>query len=528
VKTKSNGAPAPTGTVRCAVYCRKSTEEGLDREFNSLDAQREAGEAYIGSQRHEGWTCLPERYDDGGFTGGNLERPALKRLLADVEAGKIDCIVVYKVDRLSRSLLDFARLIATFDEHQVAFVSVTQQFNTASSMGRLVLNVLLSFAQFEREIISERTRDKIAATRRKGKWSGGVPLLGYDLDPSGPRLLVNEDEAVRVRAIVALYLEHKGLVPVVQELGRRGWVNKRWVTRSGRERGGKAFTKTSLHKLLTNPAYTGRVRYKGEIHPGEHAAIIDTATWQKVQSLLAHNGRTGGAMVRNRFGALLKGLLRCVPCGCAMTPTHTMRKGGRRYYYYVCMQAQKRGWQSCPSKSVPAGEIERLVLEHVRRVGQDPTLIRDVLAEAQRQAQERKDQLQAERRSLENELARWDAEVRQLVDQVRPGDARGAALTRLAELQQRITGAESRMREVCGEQETLGQGLDKERAAQALTKFDPVWETLAPREQVRVVQLLVERVDYDGPAGKVAIRFHAAGIQNLAEELAGGKKGESA
>src|SRR5262249_41842208 len=213
---------------------------------NTLDAQRESAEAFIASQQHEGSQCLPTRYDDGGFTGGNMDRRALRRLLEDIEAGRVDCVVVYKVDRLSRSLLDFAKMMETFDKHRVSFVSVTQQFNTATSMGRLVLNVLLSFAQFEREIISERTRDKIAATRRKGKWAGGHPLLGYDVDPNGFRLLVNEDEAIRVRAVFDLYLEHQSLLPVVQELERRGWVNKRWQTRKGPERGGKPFTRTNL------------------------------------------------------------------------------------------------------------------------------------------------------------------------------------------------------------------------------------------------------------------------------------------
>src|SRR6516162_1579394 len=208
--------------VRCALYTRKSTEEGLEQEFNSLDAQREACESFVASQRHEGWTCLPDRYDDGGFTGGNMDRPALRQLLADIGAGKVDAVVVYKVDRLSRSLLDFARMMETFEKRNVSFVSVTQQFNTATSMGRLVLNVLLSFAQFEREIISERTRDKIAATRRKGKWAGGHPILGYDVDPKGYRLVVN-DEAARVRAIFDLYFEHEALLPVVRELERRGW-----------------------------------------------------------------------------------------------------------------------------------------------------------------------------------------------------------------------------------------------------------------------------------------------------------------
>ncbi len=270
--SKTRKAPAPRPTVRCAIYTRKSTEEGLEQEFNSLDAQRESAEAYIRSMAGEGWECLPDRYDDGGFTGGNMDRPALRRLMADIDAGKIDCVVVYKVDRLSQSLLDFARMMEAFEKHHVSFVSVTQQFNTATSMGRLVLNVLLSFAQFEREIISERTRDKIAAARRRGKWAGGHPLLGYDIDPRGFKLIVNEDEAVRVRAIFALYLKERSLLPVVQVLNRRGWNNKRWTTRKGRERGGKAFDRTTLYRLLTNITYIGKIRYKNEIHDGEHAA----------------------------------------------------------------------------------------------------------------------------------------------------------------------------------------------------------------------------------------------------------------
>jgi site-specific DNA recombinase len=261
-------------TVRCAIYTRKSTDEGLDQDFNSLDAQRESAEAYIASQRHEGWLCISERYDDGGFTGGNMERPALKRLFADVESGGIDCVVVYKVDRLSRSLLDFARMMELFDKHAVSFVSVTQQFNTTSSMGRLTLNILLSFAQFEREIISERTRDKMSAARKKGKWVGGMPVLGYDVDRKGGRLIVNEDEALKVRGIYDLYLEHKALIPVVQELERRKWGAKQWTTQRGDVRGGNLFNKSSLFRLLTNVVYTGNVCYKGTIYRGEHEGIV--------------------------------------------------------------------------------------------------------------------------------------------------------------------------------------------------------------------------------------------------------------
>ena len=233
-------APAAPPSVRCAIYTRKSTDEGLDMDFNSLDAQREAAESFIASQRHEGWTVHPTRYDDGGYSGGSIERPALQRLLTDIEEGLVDCIVVYKVDRLSRSLMDFARIMETLEKRNVSFVSVTQQFNTTHSMGRLTLNILLSFAQFEREIIAERTRDKMSAARRKGKWVGGMLILGYDVSPKGSRLIVNEDEAGRVRAIFRIYIERQSLLTTAEELNRRGWTTKRWTTQKGTERGGFA------------------------------------------------------------------------------------------------------------------------------------------------------------------------------------------------------------------------------------------------------------------------------------------------
>jgi site-specific DNA recombinase len=364
--TKSEKQP-----IRCAIYTRKSTDEGLDREFNSLDAQRESAEAYIASQQHERWACLPDPYDDGGYTGGNMDRPALQRLLEDIEAGKIDCIVVYKVDRLSRSLLDFSRLVELFDEHGVSFVSVTQQFNTTHSMGRLTLNILLSFAQFEREIISERTRDKMAATRRKGKWSGGHPILGYDVVER--KLVINEAEAARVRQIFELYVENQSLVSTIQELNRRGWTTKLWTIKKGGQSGGRPFDKGNLHGLLTNVLYIGQVRYKEEVHPGEHQGLVDPVLFERVQALLHENARTEGAATRGRFTALLTGLLRCVPCACSMPHTHTVKRN-TRYRYYVCLHAQKQGWSACPSQSVPAAEIERFVIDQIRRYGRDTAL----------------------------------------------------------------------------------------------------------------------------------------------------------
>jgi site-specific DNA recombinase len=503
--------------IRCAIYTRKSTEEGLQMEFNSLDAQRESGEAFIKSQAAEGWSCLPERYDDGGFTGGNIDRPALRRLLADIEAGKLDCVLVYKVDRLSRSLLDFARLMEVFNKHRVSFVSVTQQFNSSTSMGRMTLNLLLTFAQFERETIAERTRDKMAASRRKGKYLGGAPVLGYDVDRQAKRLVVNEAEAARVRAIFGLYLDHQALLPVVREIENRGWKTKRWLTRSGAERGGKAFTRTALHKLLTNVTYIGKVAYRKEIHKGEQAAIVDPEVWQRVQELLARNGR-GGGQTRNRFGALLRGILRCVPCGCAMIASHTTRKGSRRYRYYICTSAQKRGWHTCPSKSIPAGEIERFVVDQLRGVGSDPALIGETLAQARARADEERATLQAEQRGLERDVEGWNNEVRGLLEEIAKG-SNPTALQRLAELQERIRSAEARASEIHAQLLALDQGrITEHEVAAALGSFDPVWNALSPREQARIIQLLVERVDYDGAHGKVAITFHATGFKALAAQ----------
>jgi site-specific DNA recombinase len=329
-KAAATGAATAVKPVRCAIYTRKSTDEGLQQEFNSLDAQREAGEAYILSPRHEGWQLVPACYDDGGYTGGNMDRPALKRLLVDIEGGKVDCVMVYKVDRLSRSLLDFARIIEQFDRGGVSFVSVTQQFNTTNSLGRLTLNILLSFAQFEREIISERTRDKQSAARKKGKWIGGHPVLGYDIDPRGGRLIVNAGEAPRVRTIFDLYLEHEGALPVIEELRRRDWRTKRWESSEGHAHGGKPFTKNRLYGVLTNVIYTGRVNHKGEIYAGEHEGIVEVNTWEQVQKLLGRNSEGHRERVRNKYGALLHGLVFCVPCDVAMIHTYTMR-GSKRY-----------------------------------------------------------------------------------------------------------------------------------------------------------------------------------------------------
>jgi site-specific DNA recombinase len=506
--TRKNHPPA---AIRCAIYTRKSTEVGLEQDFNSLDAQREACLAYVQSQRHEGWKCLPTRYDDGGFTGGNMDRPALKRLLADVEAGKIDCVVTYKIDRLSRSLLDFARIIGIFEKHHVSFVSITQQFNSATSMGRLVLNVLLSFAQFEREIISERTRDKIAATRRKGKWSGGLPVLGYDVDPQVLRLVVNPKEATRVRAIFDLYLEHQALLPVVRELERRGWRTKAWVTRKGRKIGGQPFVKTNLHKLLTNATYAGKLRYKKELHNGEHPAIVDPVKWRKVQELLQRHRHKGSAE-RNGSGAILKGLLYCRPCGFAMSPTYSS-KGSKRYRYYVCSQAQKYGWDHCPTQSIPAGQIERIVLAQISKVGQDSERLQKILTEASQQRHVRLAALESDRRGLEREL-------KILAGSLAPANASDEGnQSGFETIQENIGHLERRLAETQVQAQALQQtGLELEQAAQALMALEQGFDELPVFKQARLIRSMVERVDYDGAQSKLALTLDPAGLVAVLEE----------
>src|ERR1700739_1669006 len=306
---------------RCATYTRKSSEEGLVQEFNSLAAQREACEAYIRSQQHEGWLLARHRYDDGGFSGGNLERPALQGLLADIRAGRIDIVVVYKVDRLTRSLADFARLVELFDAQGVSFVSVTQQFNTTSSMGRLTLNVLLSFAQFEREVTGERIRDKIAASKKKGMWMGGIVPLGYDA--SERTLVINPAEAETVRCIFTLYRELGCVRRVKEEADRLGLSTKRSTMASGTERGGKLFSRGHLYRLLSNPIYIGQIAHKGELYPGQHPALIDAETWTAVRDQLGTNATNRRGQAHATEPSLLAGVLVDAQ-GERLTPSHAV------------------------------------------------------------------------------------------------------------------------------------------------------------------------------------------------------------
>ncbi len=376
---------APTRKIRAAVYCRVSTEERLGQEFNSIHAQKEAGEAYVASHRGEGWVLVPDDYIDAGYSGGTIERPALQRLIADIEAGKVDTIVTYKIDRLSRSIADFVKLVEVFDRHGVTFVSITQSFNTTNSMGRLTLNILLSFAQFEREVIGERIRDKFAASRRKGIWMGGMPPLGYDV--VNRKLVVNENEADLVRLMFKRFLGIGSATRLAQELRRAGHTTKSWVTRDGKPRWGKPIDKGAIYKILNNQVYLGEAVHKGTSYPGEHVAIIERATWDKVHAILAENTVARSNATRAQTSALLRGIM-FAPGGHAMTPSHT-RKSGRLYRYYVATDAIRQGYAECPVRSVPAAEVEEAVVAQVRHLLQTPEVIARTWAEAKDEAPER-------------------------------------------------------------------------------------------------------------------------------------------
>lgn len=341
----TRSSPAP---VRCAIYTRKSTEEGLEQAFNSLDAQREACAAYVMSQQHEGWTLLPEYYDDGGISGGTMDRPAMQRLLDDVRGGKVDVIVVYKVDRLTRRLADFAKIVEVLDEAGASFVSVTQAFNTTNSMGRLTLNVLLSFAQFEREVTGERIRDKIAASKRKGMWMGGPVPIGYDVVDR--KLVINPAEAEMVRLIYTRYLTSPSLEALAQDLDKLGVRSKQRVTRDGRPFGGTPFRPGGLRHILGNRIYLGEVNHKGQVHPGEHDAIIDLALWKKVQA------RLSGALKRPRTGTIsaLTGRIYDAD-GNRLYSVHS-NNHGKRYRYYVSSTRKNRN-----GLRLPAGDVETIV-----------------------------------------------------------------------------------------------------------------------------------------------------------------------
>ncbi len=366
--------------VRCAVYTRKSTDEGLDMQFNSLDAQRDAGEAFIASQKAKGWVCLPDRYDDGGFSGGNTNRPALTKLLADIKAGKIDAVVVYKIDRLSRSLLDFSGLLTLFDQHQTAFVSVTQDINTSSSSGRMMLNILMTFAQFEREVITERIKDKVASAKKKGMRCGGPPPMGYGSNPVSKKLEIIPEEAAIIKRIFESYLRLGSARDVAAELDADGLKIRTRVSRKGKTHGGTPFTGAYIYQTLSNPTYVGLVKHYDKTYPGEHKAIIDRKTWDAAQKLLKDNLVHDRRRVKRLTP--LRGLVKCGCCDGPMVENFTKKSPAKSYRYFICDHDAKRLHSTCPLKRVPAAELESLLLSEIGTMLAKPEILAGIMHSA--------------------------------------------------------------------------------------------------------------------------------------------------
>ena len=444
--TTATQIASPKPRKRCAVYCRVSSDERLEQEFNSIDAQKEAGQSYVASQRSEGWIPVVDDYDDPGFSGGNTERPGLKRLMVDIERGLVDIVVVYKIDRLTRSLADFSKMVEVFERQGVSFVSVTQQFNTTTSMGRLMLNVLLSFAQFEREVTGERIRDKIAASKRKGLWMGGVPPLGYDV--ASRLLVINETEADLVRRIFGEMLTIGSPTRIAQGLASEGITTKAWTTQDGQVRSGTQIDRKYLYKLLRNRIYLGELSHKGSWFPGAHAPIIDHGLWGQVHEVLARDShvRSVDTQTRESTDALLRGLL-FGPSGDPMYPTYAS-KNKRKYRYYVSKAEMRFGAAGKTHERIPAAEVEAATVNQVKTVLSSPEAITAV----------------------------------------------------------------------CKSLELQGVQINEDEIVMGLHQLGEAWEQLYPVERIRIVKLMIERVDL--VAGGLKVKWHALGWKELIKEFA--------
>ena len=511
---KARPTTASAATIRVGIYCRQSVASDL--EFGSIQAQREAVEAFVVSQRGEGWVALPERYDDHGFSGGNTDRPAFQRLVADIQAGKVDVLAAYKIDRVSRSLTDFTQFMTTLERHGVGFVSTTQSFDTRTSMGRLTLNILASFSQFERETIAERTRDKVAATRRKGMFTGGKPILGYDVRDK--QLVVNRAEADVVRDIFRTYLEHGGLVATVAELERRGVRNKSWTNKASKQVHGRPFDKNTLRALLTNPLVVGRIRCGDDVVEARHNAIIDDATFDAVARTLKDHRRPYRAAV-GKHGALLGGILRCARCGAAMTPAANIR-GPRVHRYYVCSTAMKQGTAACPGSRAPAAGLEDVVVARIRAIGTDPSVLTATLTAAQQARHAQEPGLVAEHRRITNDRTQLTEQRRNLLDALQHGGGAANVIAgRIAEVDAQIGRLQARDDDVTAQLAALQTDVvDEGEVRAALQQFTGMWSELIPRERARVLRLLISEVRYDGQAGEVRIEFRDNGLRSLAHE----------
>jgi len=506
-----NFSPTDTQTIikRCAIYTRKSTEEGLDQDYNTLDAQRDACENYIRSQASRGWEIDPTRYDDGGFSGANIQRPAFTRLLAEIRAGRLQLVVVYKVDRLSRSLADFTRVIDGFNQAGVSFVSVTQHFDTSSSLGRMTLNILMTFAQFEREMISERISDKIASSRKRGKYTGGMPVLGYDTVDK--KLVINPDEAYQITTIFNLYLKHKSINAVAREINGWGWTIKLWKTKAGSLSGGRKFTSTNLNGLLRNPIYIGKVRYKGDAFEGEHLPIVDPEIFEKVQQQLTKNRTCNNADKRRRLHVLLRGILVCGTCGSPMMYTYTMQNKGRKYCYYLCRKRHQKTWVACDNARLPAGKTEDFVIKQIAVMGQNPDLIAGLIENVQARRTQSLAEMTQEESLLEKQLKILHTQNQELlVHSTNPKtDSLRLLLNQIEQVQTRI-------KELNRQTTSLtNMKINPQEISDVLMKFTPIWDKLTGLGKTRILKMIFEKIIWHSKEESLDFIFNPLGISLL-------------
>lgn len=505
---------AKTKTILCAIYTRKSTDENLDNDFNSLDSQREYCQSFVKSREGEGWRVYPEEYNDPGFSGGNMDRPGLKKLLADVRQGKFQVVVCYKYDRLSRNTKDFLHILEIFDKHAAAFVSVTQPIDTTSSVGRLMRSILMDFAQFEREMISERTRDKMAAMAKKGKWFGGHPILGFDIDAEGKGLRVNEEEAKQVIEMFNAYLKTKSLGMAARFLNEKGIRMKCFVTKKGTQKGGAKFNRMTLDNLLRNPVYIGKIRYHEHLYQGEHSAIIDENLFNAVNALLTGNDkgrfrRPNGDENRHHF--LLRGLVRCARCGHSMGPNFAYSKG-RKFFYYKCLSVTKMDKTACVVRSVPAGEIERFVLERLDQLSREHGLVDRIVERARSKTGNELPGKREEYRLAQAEMGRIQVEEANyagiLAKEGVQSKAYGFVIQQIEksadkkkEVQEKLQRAEMEI------QRLESQQIDAEVIRRNFTNFQNVFGKLNPGEQNELLRLLIKEIIYDGVESKMKITY---------------------
>ena len=503
--TRRAGQVTAPGSIRCAVYTRKSVSDKFEKNVTTLEAQRDAGEAYIRSQQAKDWVALPQQYDDDGCTGANMDRPAFRRLLQDVENGQVDIVVIHRFDRLSRSQKDFIWIIDFFTKHSIQFVSVSETIDTSTGIGECMLTMLIAFSQLERRVIAERTKQKILATRKRGHWTGGHTPLGYDLVER--RLVVNETEADAVRELFELFLEHQSILGVTREMNDRGHRTKR----------GRAFDRGRVRTMLQSPVYAGKMRAGDEVVEGEHEAIVDQESWDRVQAAL--DGSGGAAKPKRKSNRLLAGLLRCARCGSAMTPTHTT-KGKTRYSYYTCQKSDKQGVSACPGSRVAAAEIERIVAGQIQRIGENPALARETARAADRQVTLDRDETRARVAALAQQRADLERERRATLDSLtRNGTDTRPLHEALGEISAKLHRVEAEASECQAQLATL-EGIDvtDDEVREVLRAFGPVWKELFPAEKAKIAQALLEAVTYAPDSDEVEIEFRPEAVALIGEE----------